>query len=382
MNTDADRTISTTIRAAKILRLGQRRLTRAHLALQKRPALVEAFCETANAIACALKVQLAADIEVTGQLLQAVFRPAQNLSADAALLVIELDAIGTCAVLELERGVLGAALDRISGAPTRAAPMTRLTRIEESAFGFLALVMLQAARGNATTERLFAPRLRAVNPDRREVVELIDAGTPHIAAQLQLRVGAVQGQARLFIPARALQNAVQAEPLAAVGAIEGGLLSAAICTRAFLGRSVLDATDLETLRRGDVVLFDDLRLEEGRVIGAGRLSAPGFELFGDFAAPGFTFTRALTRNVPQESFMSQPNQKSDAPSLPVDVEIELARLRLTVAELASIRPGAILPLHINATEPVLLRVGDRAVARAELVEIDGEVGARILTLFS
>jgi type III secretion protein Q len=29
---------------------------------------------------------------------------------------------------------------------------------------------------------------------------------------------------------------------------------------------------------------------------------------------------------------------------------------------------------------VLLRVGDRVVARAELVDIEGEVGARILTL--
>jgi len=68
------------------------------------------------------------------------------------------------------------------------------------------------------------------------------------------------------------------------------------------------------------------------------------------------------------------------PPLPVEVEIELTRLLLPLSELAGLKPGALLPLHINASEPVLLRVGDRAVARAELVDIEGEVGARILTL--
>lgn len=68
------------------------------------------------------------------------------------------------------------------------------------------------------------------------------------------------------------------------------------------------------------------------------------------------------------------------PPLPVDVEIELTRLMLPLSELAVLKPGALLPLRISANEPVVLRVGDRAVARAELVEIEGEVGARILAL--
>jgi len=68
------------------------------------------------------------------------------------------------------------------------------------------------------------------------------------------------------------------------------------------------------------------------------------------------------------------------PPLPVELEIELGRLSLTVAELAGLRAGALLPLRISASEPVLLKVGARAVARAELVDIEGEVGARILEL--
>ena len=67
-------------------------------------------------------------------------------------------------------------------------------------------------------------------------------------------------------------------------------------------------------------------------------------------------------------------------SLPVEVEIELTRLLLPVSELAALRPGGVLPLRISASEPVVLRIGERAVASAELVDIEGEVGARILAL--
>ncbi len=75
------------------------------------------------------------------------------------------------------------------------------------------------------------------------------------------------------------------------------------------------------------------------------------------------------------------NERSEGlPPLPVDVEIELTRLTMSLSELAGLKAGALLPLRINASEPVLLRVGDRAVARAELVDIEGEVGARILCL--
>ena len=79
--------------------------------------------------------------------------------------------------------------------------------------------------------------------------------------------------------------------------------------------------------------------------------------------------------------MAAPDtQDMTVTSLPVDVEIELTRLRLTLGELSSLKPGALLPLRISSSEPVYLRVGDRRVARAELVEIENEVGARILDL--
>ena len=68
------------------------------------------------------------------------------------------------------------------------------------------------------------------------------------------------------------------------------------------------------------------------------------------------------------------------PSVPVEIEVELTRLRLPLHQLGTVRPGSIIPLHINAAQHVVVRIGDKAVARAELVDIEGEIGARIISM--
>jgi type III secretion protein Q len=65
-------------------------------------------------------------------------------------------------------------------------------------------------------------------------------------------------------------------------------------------------------------------------------------------------------------------------TLPVELEVELARVPLTLVELAALAPGMVLPLRISVGDPVFLRAGDRRVARAELVDLEGEVAARVL----
>lgn len=382
MYSDPDKTVSTTAKVARLYRLGSRRLSRAHLAVMQRPSIAHASHQALSASASALASQLGTPVECSARLLETVFMLERAVSNEAALVLVDLDGAGTQALLEIERPVLNAALERLSGGAQRSSPVSRLTRIEEAAFGFLTLLAVQAVRGVELVERLYAPRIRAVNVPLIHLPELLDMRAPHVGIQIVLKVGRVEGQARLFLPTRALQASVQAEPAAKQTELAPEVLAAGLSLRCYAGRTQLEASDLQALRSGDVVLFDRLSLDAGQVRGPARLSSPGFELFGSFDAAGFQLTRVLARTFPQESSMSQSAPKDDAPVLPVDVEVELTRLRMTVAELASIRSGSILPLHINASEPVILRVGDRAVARAELVEIDGEVGARILTLFS
>ena len=53
---------------------------------------------------------------------------------------------------------------------------------------------------------------------------------------------------------------------------------------------------------------------------------------------------------------------------------------ITLAELSALGPGSIVPLRITPGDPVFLRAGDRRIARAELVVLEGEVAARVLDL--
>ena len=380
--TETETTVSNTAKIARVYRLGTRKLTRAHLALHRRAPTVQVLAEVAGGIEQALSAQLGCPVQLRASLIDATFFLERGLGHDSALALFNLDRAATPAVLEVDRPVLLAAVGRMSGGGTRPAPASKLNRIEEAAFGFLMLVALEVVRGHAPTERLFAPRLLAANVDRKALLESVDVRAAHLAVQLELEVGEVKGQARLFLHARVLQALVQAEEVSLPTELPPELASAQVEVQTFAGHAALDANELSALQPGDVVLFDGLKLEEGRLHGASRLLSSGFAVLGALGADGFHVSRAFARGFPQESSMSHPAPKNDAASLPVEVEIELTRLRLTVGELAQVRPGAILPLHINAAEPVLLKVGDRAVARAELVEIEGEVGARILSLLS
>jgi flagellar motor switch protein FliN/FliY len=62
-------------------------------------------------------------------------------------------------------------------------------------------------------------------------------------------------------------------------------------------------------------------------------------------------------------------------ALPVLVRIGTAEM--TVGELLRVGPGAVITLDRHVDEPVEVLVGDRIVARGELVSVDDEMGVRI-----
>ena len=75
-----------------------------------------------------------------------------------------------------------------------------------------------------------------------------------------------------------------------------------------------------------------------------------------------------------------PEAAALADEAPVQVRVELGRIRMTVAELAELSPGTILELRKDPEQPVTLLSEDRVVARGEIVRIEGELGVRILSL--
>ncbi len=364
--------------------LAARRLTRAHLAVQERADPVMEGRRLLEEVRKELAAHLEVPQEVEARLLDAVV-PEARIQTGAAFALLALSSAGAPALLEVELPFLVALLGRIAGGRGEWAPATRLTRIEEAAFGFVLLVVLAAVRQGGAVSEALSPRLVGMTLERAEALRFLDARRPHVGIELVLRVGDVPGTARVLLPEGALRVPLEALPRSHAGEPAAEVLEAAVPARCLVGRVPISMVELMRIEPGDVVTFAGLQRTGEGLLGPGRLLAPLFELCGDFSRAGFTVSCAIPRIPTQEHSMSATLSEKDeqtefAPSLPVDVEVELTRVRLTLAGLSRLRPGSVLPLHLHGAEPVLLRVGDRVVARAELVDIEGEVGARILAM--
>jgi flagellar motor switch/type III secretory pathway protein FliN len=64
--------------------------------------------------------------------------------------------------------------------------------------------------------------------------------------------------------------------------------------------------------------------------------------------------------------------------VPVVVRVEIGVAEMRAREWAELGRGDVIALGRKIGEPVTLRVGGVTVARGELVEIEGEIGVRIL----
>jgi type III secretion protein Q len=368
-------------KVSRLLRLGTRRLARAHVTLGSRPQAARLGQQALHVICEDLGRELGCPVTATGRLAEATVTPATGLSHMAAFILLDLSATGGSAALELELPALFAALERFAGSHPRPGPVTRLTRLEEATGAFLTLSALAALRARSELHSRLGPRLAGVTMSRGEALGRLEAHRPHVSVELLLSVGAVTAGGRLLLPAVIFESAWKDLPVERDPGIAPEVLAASLGARCFLGRTRLSPASLEALSAGDVVVFGDARHGGEQLLGRGRLVTRGFELAGEFTPAGFSLTRARRRALPLELNMPNVNEQGGGmPPLPVEVEIELTRLMLPLSELAALKPGHLLPLRINASEPVLLRVGDRAVARAELVDIEGEVGARILSL--
>ena len=64
--------------------------------------------------------------------------------------------------------------------------------------------------------------------------------------------------------------------------------------------------------------------------------------------------------------------------VPAPVVVELGRIRLNTSQVVRLRVGQILRLPRGPNDPVNLVVNGKLFARGELIEVDGELGIRLV----
>lgn len=350
-----------------------KKLTRAHLAASSRPAAIAALAEATSRIAQKLGAQLKTSLNIKPTFLPATLHPFSHLSAKSLFVTLELsgDALG---VLELDALGVGAILASITGANEPASLPSKLSNIEEAALGWVVLTALSELRKESAFAGM-TPRLLSMTLDRGEVLSYLDGRRRHVAIQLETNIGATNSLMRLLLPAQWMQSKLESLPTEAAPAADASITEATLPATCIIGSALLPKREASLLTEGDVVLFSGVTQQAEGLFGPGRIVFPSFELRGAFTDAGFTLTRAFERPT-QESAMSS----NVDPTVPVEIEIELTRLRVPLHQLGNVRAGSVIPLQINAASQVVVRIGDKAVARAELVEIEGEIGARIVSM--
>jgi type III secretion protein Q len=353
-----------------------RRVTRAQVAVARRSTAVAAVRKLLTALSATLAEHLAVPIAITARLGDAVRVPAEHATSAGCFYVLELTARGCSALLELDSTAAGLLLERASGREARSfAPPTTLTRIEEAALGWLMLEALETGREHSELQQLLGPRLVTLTTSRPLADSFLEKRVQHQAFEVVLRVGDRSGTARLIVPTEAILAALWGFPEALREPSAELLRRASLEARCYVRGALLHSTDLAQLKPTDVVLFPNLTLDPARIACRARVTTAQFELEGNLAASELTITRC--RSYPEE--LEQSMHGITHP-LTVEVEVQLARLRLPLAELCALGEGTVLPLHLSPEPTVELWLGSRPLARAELVDIDGQLGARILTL--
>jgi type III secretion system YscQ/HrcQ family protein len=156
--------------------------------------------------------------------------------------------------------------------------------------------------------------------------------------------------------------------------------------------SLATRDELARLRPGTAWLPGEGALVNARGIGRGVLVAPNGErgVSVDLTADGrIVLLHGRVEIAPDQapserSRMAETNGEdtlADAVlEAPVVVRVELGQVSMPASDWAKLRPGDVIETGQRLAEPVVLRVAGRAVARGELVDVDGELGVRIREL--
>ncbi|NOK37400.1 type III secretion system cytoplasmic ring protein SctQ [Corallococcus exercitus] len=379
---------------------------------------------TLETVCARLKALFDVDVRLSVESAQA--RPMTELRRflgdPSFLAVLAPGALKGRVILEIELSLAHSAVDLLLGGAGETVGLRPLTDIEEGVMGYVVLEALKELVPGLQPG-VPRPRLDGVARGVDEVSARLGEDGPMLAVHLNAVVGTHRGIVRLVVPSAVLEAAEPAVESAQRRdqrrldmKANGRRLSALRdWLRAEIGVAELSAQDLASLRIKDVLLLDLLsaRPDKGEA-GTAQLRL-GLGRTGHFAADVFVengrYRARITDIIPGEpgnpqvgeSGGSEENEDFTNPELgvppelegaalddkdgsdllsdlPLQVAVELARVPITAEQVVGLRTGQVIDLRRGAGEPVDLSVNGKVVARGELVELEGQLGVRIIHL--
>lgn len=342
----------------------------------------------------------------------------------------------TRGLLEVELGLAHHAIDMLLGGSGDAVALRPLTDLEEGVMTYLIIETLKALSPSLDPG---LPKLRIEGVVRgfEDIRGLIPDHENLTVVQLKAVFGGHAGYLRLVIPEDVLSIANpptdaavrRARRVADAEAHLSRLSNVKTSVRAEIGNVEITSAELAQLSERDVVLVDALscrpdqgeggtarlkvgygragHLEAEIVVEDGRFKAkvtginvggppppgsgdeaveepPADEGGGDEGAPDEAQDESTTPGSVRGRNDVEDAQSAGGADLmndiPLQIAVELGRVSTTAEEVVALKVGHVFDLNRVAGEPLDLSVNGKVVARGELVEIDGNLGVRILSL--
>lgn len=345
----------------------------------------------------------------------------------------------TRGLLEVELGLAHQVIDLLLGGTGEAVGLRPLTDIEE---GVMTYVIIETLKALSPSLDPSLPKLRVEGVARgfEDAMALMGEEENLAVVQLKMVFGAHSGYLRIFIPEGVLAGANppadaavrRARRRADAEANAHRLANVKVWLRAEIAQVEISSGDLAQLRERDVILVDgltcrpdkaeggtaQLKLGLGRTgslnadvaVEAGRFKATitalkagedpppggpteeGAEAAEGAAAEGEAQPKAEAAGGeestnPGQVLERRANVQEGSPEgadmlndIPLQISVELGRLPITAEEVVGLKVGHVFDLNRAAGEPLDLSVNGKIVARGELVEIDGNLGVRVLSL--
>lgn len=338
----------------------------------------------------------------------------------------------TRGLLEVELGLAHQAIDMLLGGAGEGVALRPLTDIEQ---GVMTYVIIETLKALAPSVDPSLPKLRieGVVSGFDEAAGLIGEDENLAVVQLRAVFGGHSGYVRLFIPEAVLAAANPPEDAAVRRARRASdavahaarLRNVRGQLRAEIGQVEISSGDLAQLRERDVVLVDSLtsRPDKGEggtaklklgLARAGHIDAEIAVTDGRYQAkvtafsmgapppPGNQAEEPEAAAEGEQPALGDGDEESTTPGalrgsnhvdegqgaegadmlndIPLQISVELGRVAATAEEIVALKVGHVFDLNRTVGEPLDLSVNGKIVARGELVEIDGNLGVRILSL--
>ena len=316
-------------------------------------------------------------------------------------------------LVDLDPGLSALTIERLLGGSGAGERILRpLTEIEQGVLSYLLLKVLNTFYSGWQQGRQVALNLSGFGSQRDELVPYLESEESYSLLGIRLGIGSHIGYARIFVPSSLIgsitaelpQSGTGPEDISYMRKVLASLGEQTVTAVVEAATQTLESSVIANLEAGDIIIIENHQLALGASgtlangslfvrIGTGRNGGLRGQLINDEGHLKFQLSDIIKQEHPLETQSMQEDDTQGAAPEPEDnlaetegllrdveapVVVELGRLQLNTAQVVRLRAGQILRLPRNANDPVDLVVNNKLFARGELVEVDGELGVRLV----